>query len=111
VPVQSDSDEGAADGPIDDVSLTLTELYRGERDRVTTWRGRLDQTTNWTVTIIAAMLTWVFSSPENPHYLLLIGMLVKCTPVTRRATGSRSARGSFPGRSPEPRWERGRQKM
>jgi uncharacterized membrane protein len=44
-------------------------------DRVTTWRGRLDKTTNWTVTIIAAVLTWVFSSPDNPHYLLLVGMM------------------------------------
>lgn len=53
----------------------LLDLYRGELDRVTTWRGRLDQTINWAVTIMAAVLTWVFSSPDNPHYLLLIGML------------------------------------
>jgi len=68
--------DSPADEPIDDVSDSLLELYRGEIDRVTTWRGRLDQTTNWTVTIIAAVLTWVFSSPDNPHYLLLVGMLV-----------------------------------
>lgn len=76
---RSDSDDEPADKPVDDVSSTLTELYRGELERTTTWRGRLDQTTNWTVTIIAAMLTWVFSSPDNPHYLLLIGMLTVMT--------------------------------
>lgn len=68
--------DSPADEPVDDVPEPLLELYRGEIDRVTTWRGRLDQTTNWTVTIIAAVLTWVFSSPDNPHYLLLIGMLI-----------------------------------
>ena len=79
VPAQPNTNEPEADAPIDDMPSTLTELYRGELDRVTTWRNRLDQTTNWTVTIIAAMLTWVFSSPDNPHYLLLIGMLTVMT--------------------------------
>ncbi len=46
---------------------------------MTTWRSRLDQTTNWTGTIIAAVLTCVFSSPENPRYLILIGMLTVMT--------------------------------
>jgi uncharacterized membrane protein len=59
----------------DGVPPFLRDLYRGELDRVTTWRGRLDQTINWAVTIMAAVLTWVFSSSDNPHYLLLIGML------------------------------------
>lgn len=49
-------------------------FYRGEVDRLTTWRSRLDQTTNWAVVVMAAILTWVFSSEGNPHYVLLIGM-------------------------------------
>lgn len=56
------------------LSSLLGDFYRGEMDRMTSWRGRLDTTTNWAVTIMAAILTWVFSSPDNPHYLLLIGM-------------------------------------
>ncbi|NHN60183.1 MULTISPECIES: DUF2270 domain-containing protein [Halorussus] len=52
----------------------LGHFYRGQLHRTTTWRGRLDQTSYWAVTIMAALLTWVFSSPGNPHYLLLIGM-------------------------------------
>ncbi|MFC4450975.1 DUF2270 domain-containing protein [Halorussus aquaticus] len=62
-----------AEDPSDAISL-LGHFYRGQMDRVTTWRGRLDQTSYWAVTIIAALLTWVFSSPGNPHYILLIGM-------------------------------------
>lgn len=57
-----------------DLSTTIQHFYRAEMDRVTTWRGRLDQTTNWAVTIMAAILTWVFTSPDNPHYILLIGI-------------------------------------
>ena len=52
----------------------LGHFYRGQLDRMTTWRSRLDQTSYWAVTLIAALLTWVFSSPGNPHYLLLIAM-------------------------------------
>ena len=62
-------------GAVEDVPSIIGHLYRGEMDRVNSWRGRLDQTINWAVTIMAAVLTWVFSSPDNPHYLLLIGML------------------------------------
>ncbi|NHN58027.1 MULTISPECIES: DUF2270 domain-containing protein [Halorussus] len=54
----------------------LAHCYRGEMDRVTTWRQRLDQTTTWAVTVMAAILTWAFSSPDNPHYILLIGIVV-----------------------------------
>lgn len=53
----------------------LAHLYRGEMDRVTTWRQRLDQTTYWAVTLMAAILTWTFSSRNNPHYVLIIGMV------------------------------------
>lgn len=61
----------------DDLSAytTLTtDFYRGEMDRMTTWRSRLDQTTNWAVVIVAAILTWAFTSPDNPHYVILIGV-------------------------------------
>jgi uncharacterized membrane protein len=62
-----------AENPSDAISL-LGHFYRGQMDRVTSWRSRLDRTSYWAVTIIAALLTWVFSSPGNPHYILLIGM-------------------------------------
>ncbi len=54
----------------------MAHVYRGEIDRVGTWRERLDETTTWAVTLMAAILTWAFSSPDNPHYILLIGILI-----------------------------------
>ncbi|SIS21212.1 DUF2270 domain-containing protein [Natronorubrum thiooxidans] len=54
----------------------MAHAYRGELGRVDTWRQRLDQTTTWAVTVMAAILTWAFSSPDNPHYILLIGIVV-----------------------------------
>lgn len=53
----------------------MAHLYRGEMDRMTTWRQRLDQTTYWAVTLMAAILTWTFSNRSNPHYILLVGMV------------------------------------
>jgi uncharacterized membrane protein len=54
-------------------SSAMAHLYRGEIHRMKFWRERLDRTTNWAVIVIAAILTWAFSSPENPHYIILIG--------------------------------------
>jgi uncharacterized membrane protein len=54
----------------------MAHAYRGEMDEATTWRQRLDQATTWAVTVIAAILTWAFSNPDNPHYILLIGVVI-----------------------------------
>ena len=78
---QSTTDGADPDVPAraaDDLSaiVSLTgDFYRGEIDRVTTWRTRLDQTTNWAVVVMAAILTWAFSSTNHPHYVVLIGGL------------------------------------
>lgn len=74
----SRSEEGES-GPriADDLSAYMemtTDFYRGEIDRTTTWRARLDQTTNWAVVVVAAILTWAFTSADNPHYVMIIGM-------------------------------------
>ncbi|GAB7020814.1 hypothetical protein JCM18750_36760 [Halostagnicola bangensis] len=58
-----------------ELSTVFGDAYRGELDRETTWRSRLDQTTTWSVTIMAVILTWAFSSPDNPHYVILVGVL------------------------------------
>lgn len=70
----SDVVSSLRDDPVTVTSL-IGHFYRGELDRTTSWRTRLDQTSNWAVVVVAAILTWVFSSPDNPHYVLLIGML------------------------------------
>lgn len=87
MPEDRSSESDAADSSFDalfttddahDLSTVLTlsqHFYRGEMDRVTTWRTRMDQTTNWAVVVMAAILTWAFSSADNPHYVLLIAVL------------------------------------
>jgi uncharacterized membrane protein len=54
-------------------SGAMAHLYRGEVHRMKLWRERLDRTTNWAVLLIAAVLTWAFSSEANPHYVILVG--------------------------------------
>jgi uncharacterized membrane protein len=54
----------------------MTQFYRGERGRATTWRTRLDHTTDWAVILSATLLTWAFSDPARPHYVILVGMVM-----------------------------------
>ena len=70
-------------GRFEDYPLTRQEyisvmvhFYRGEVHRSTTWRQRLDATTNWAVVTMAAMLSFTFANPETPHILLLLSNLV-----------------------------------
>jgi uncharacterized membrane protein len=54
----------------------LAHLYRGEIYRSTTWRTRLDNTTNWAVVTLGIALSVTFSSQEaSPLPLLLAGVL------------------------------------
>jgi uncharacterized membrane protein len=73
---QAPLDEGVGRGLLDrdmGPSSALAHLYRGEIHRMKLWRERLDRTTNWAVLLIAAVLTWSFSSEANPHYVILVG--------------------------------------
>lgn len=55
----------------------LAHLYRGEVYRSTTWRSRLDQTTNWAVVTTGLALSISYSSAEaSPLPLILVGLLV-----------------------------------
>ncbi len=54
-------------------SSSLAHLYRGEIHRMKFWRERLDQTTYWAIVVMSAILTWAFSSRNNPHYVVLLG--------------------------------------
>ncbi|RQH03160.1 DUF2270 domain-containing protein [Natrarchaeobius oligotrophus] len=63
----------------DDPETLLTALphyYRGEVAQVNSAQDRIDRTTNWAITVMAALLSVVFSSPEMPAYLLLVGVFV-----------------------------------
>lgn len=54
----------------------LQHFYRGELGRATAWRDRLDNTTNWSVGIMATLITWAFSAADNPHYIILGSLVV-----------------------------------
>ena len=64
----------AADDP-EAVLTTLPHYYRGEVSQAISAQDRIDQTTNWAVTILVGLLTVVFSSPDMPAFLLLIGFI------------------------------------
>ena len=55
----------------------IAHLYRAEIYRSTTWRTRLDTTTNWSVVTLGVALSIVFSSPSaSPLPLILVGVLI-----------------------------------
>lgn len=55
----------------------LAHLYRGEVYRSTTWRTRLDNTTNWSVVTTGIAFSTAFSSADASVLpLMLVGLLV-----------------------------------
>jgi len=54
----------------------IVHYYRGELARMTSWRDRLDLTTNWAVTVVAALLSVSLSTPTAHHGLALFAMLI-----------------------------------
>lgn len=55
----------------------IAHLYRGEVYRSTTWRTRLDTTTNWAVVTLGIALSVAFASPAaSPLPLVLVGVLI-----------------------------------
>lgn len=58
-------------------NTAMAHFYRGEIQRSNTWRSRLDNTTYWAVLTVAGALSFAFSSPSNPHFLIpIISILV-----------------------------------
>jgi uncharacterized membrane protein len=55
---------------------SFAHLYRGEVYRMRFWRERLDRTTHWAIIVIAAILTWAFSSRSRPHYIILMAVAI-----------------------------------
>jgi uncharacterized membrane protein len=54
----------------------LIHLYRAEVGRMTTYRQRLDTTTNWAITSSALVTTFAIGNPLIPHTAFLFLMLV-----------------------------------
>jgi uncharacterized membrane protein len=65
-------------GPITSADFvnTMSHYYRAEIARMAGWRDRLDRTTNWALTVAAAMLSVSLSTPDSHHGVLLFAMLI-----------------------------------
>src|SRR3712207_1050929 len=54
----------------------LAHYHRAEIARMAGWRDRIDRTSNWAITVVAAMLSVSLSTPAAHHGVLLFGMLL-----------------------------------
>ncbi|RYE41066.1 MAG: DUF2270 domain-containing protein [Hyphomicrobiales bacterium] len=54
----------------------VIHYYRGEMGRMTSWRDRIDRTSNWAITVVAALLSISLSTPTSHHGVILFGMLI-----------------------------------
>jgi uncharacterized membrane protein len=63
-------------GTCDPVSFhtAMAHLYRGEMNRMTVWRQRLDVTSNWAILLTVGLTTFTLGRREVPHYILLLGL-------------------------------------
>lgn len=57
-------------------NTAMVHFYRGEIQRSNVWRNRLDATTNWAVITAGATLSFVFSSPTNPHFAIPVNTIL-----------------------------------
>jgi len=48
-------------------TTTLSHFHRAEIARMAGWRDRLDRTSNWAITVVAAMLSVSLSTPSAHH--------------------------------------------
>jgi uncharacterized membrane protein len=55
-------------------SAAIAHLYRGEMNRLTVWRQRLDVTSNWAIVLATGLATFTLGHPDVPHYTLLLGL-------------------------------------
>jgi uncharacterized membrane protein len=50
----------------------MAHLYRGEMQRMTVWRSRLDATSNWAILLTTGITTFTLGSTAIPHYIMLL---------------------------------------
>jgi uncharacterized membrane protein len=54
----------------------IVHYHRAEIARMAGWRDRIDRTTNWAITVVAAMLSISLSTPTAHHGVLLFAMVL-----------------------------------
>jgi len=55
---------------------TMSHFHRAEIARMAGWRDRLDRTSNWAITVVAALLSVSLSTPSAHHGVLIFAMLL-----------------------------------
>ena len=55
---------------------TMSHFHRAEIARMAGWRDRLDLTSNWAITVVAALLSVSLSTPSAHHGVLIFAMLL-----------------------------------
>jgi uncharacterized membrane protein len=69
---QSETELPPLDSPA--CAAAIAHLYRGEMNRLTVWRQRLDITSNWAIVLATGLATFTLGHPDVPHYTLLLGL-------------------------------------
>src|SRR3954464_676408 len=54
----------------------MSHFYRGELGRIMAWRARLDNTTNWAITVTSTLFTVAFSLPQVPHIIFFFNIAI-----------------------------------
>ncbi len=52
----------------------VSHLYRGEMNRATVWRQRLDVTSNWAMISTFGLTSFTLGGRDIPHYTLVLGL-------------------------------------
>jgi uncharacterized membrane protein len=77
---RSDAQSTAPGVPLPSTSservTAMVHYHRAEIGRMAGWRNRIDQTSNWAITVVAAMLSVSLSTPSSHHGVLLFAMLL-----------------------------------
>lgn len=72
--------EGFATPPLPSTAsefiTALAHFHRAEIARMAGWRDRIDRTSNWAITGVAAMLSLSLSAPASSHGVLLFAMIL-----------------------------------
>lgn len=63
-------------GTTSEFITVFAHYHRAEIARMAGWRDRIDRTTNWAITVVAAMLSVSLSTPTAHHGVLLFAMLL-----------------------------------
>lgn len=59
----------------EDTSVIMN-VYRGEIQRINTWRTRMDRTTNWAIVMTVGVLTFALGTKAAPHWTMLPGLFL-----------------------------------